>query len=161
MLLLCARMRRLVLLRVTPAALISSLNNGLSGWTGDSTAAGRFPQVGRAALQAVPTHTVKPPAPSACPPACLPGCLPACPLAHLPASTCPPARQFFPHTWYGAPGATPQIGGMRLAFNPNATDKFSRLVDVRLNISGSPSVSGYSGDILLLTNNFVAGGGDK
>ena len=34
-----------VLTRVSPAVLLSSLNNGLNGWTGDSTAAGRFPQV--------------------------------------------------------------------------------------------------------------------
>lgn len=54
-----------------------------------------------------------------------------------------------------------QIGGMRLAFDPNVTDKYSRLVDVQLNVSGSPSAKTYSGDILLLTSSFVASGGDK
>jgi hypothetical protein len=88
----------LVLVRITPAILLSSLNNGLSGWTGTSSAAGRFPQ----------------------------------------------------------------IGGMRLAFNPNATDPYKRLVDVRLSdVEGSPSVKTYTGDIILLTTNYVAAGGDK
>ena len=87
----------LVILKITPAILMSALNNGLSGWTGDSNAAGRFPQ----------------------------------------------------------------IGGMRLAFNSNATDKFARLVDVRLNVTGSPSAKTYTGDIILLTTSYMASGGDK
>ena len=36
----------MVLMKVPPSALISSLNNALSGWTGNSGAAGRFCQVG-------------------------------------------------------------------------------------------------------------------
>ena len=54
-----------------------------------------------------------------------------------------------------------QIGGMRLAFDPRVPDPFNRLVDVTLNIAGSPSVRSYSGDLMLLTTNYVASGGDK
>ena len=86
-----------MILKISPAILVSALNNGLSGCTGDSSAAGRFPQ----------------------------------------------------------------IGGMRLAFNPNATDKFDRLVDVQLNVTGLPSTKTYAGDIILLTTSYMASGGDK
>ena len=87
------RRRRLVLLRVTPAALLAALNNGVSQWTGDSTAAGRFPQV----------------------------------------------------------------SGMRFAFNPtfNASQ---RLVDAAL--AGGTKLSALTTDLIVITNNFVAAGGD-
>ena len=93
----CPALCSLVILKISPAILMSALNNGLSGWTGDSSAAGRFPQ----------------------------------------------------------------IGGMRLAFNPNATDKFARLVDVQLSVTGLPSAKTYAGDIVLLTTSYMASGGDK
>ncbi|KAL4440098.1 hypothetical protein ABPG75_003099 [Micractinium tetrahymenae] len=97
----------MVLLRITPSVLLagwlagwllSALNNGLSGWTGDSNAAGRFPQ----------------------------------------------------------------IGGIRLAFDPTAADKYGRLIDAVLSdVPGTPSLKTYQGDLLLLTTNFVANGGDN
>lgn len=56
----------------------------------------------------------------------------------------------------------PQIGGIRLAFDPSRPDKYNRLLDARLSdLPGSPSLLTYTGDILLLTSNFVAAGGDK
>ena len=59
------------------------------------------------------------------------------------------------------PTAALQIGGMRLAFNPKASDAFGRLVDAQLNVSGWPSLKSYTGDIMLVTSNYVANGGDK
>ena len=88
--------RSLVLVRVSPSALLAALNNGLSGYTGDSTAGGRFPQ----------------------------------------------------------------IAGMRLAFNPSAVDKFARLLDLRLTTAGAPAVADLPTDIIVITNNFMASGGD-
>ena len=85
-----------MLVRVSPSALLAALNNGLSGYTGDSTAGGRFPQ----------------------------------------------------------------IAGMRLAFNPSAVDKFARLLDLRLTTAGAPAVADLPTDIIVITNNFMASGGD-
>ncbi len=49
---------------------------------------------------------------------------------------------------------------MRLAFNPAAADKFSRLVDVRLAGSNAP-IASLGTELILLTSSFVAAGGDK
>lgn len=55
-----------------------------------------------------------------------------------------------------------QIGGMRLAFDPRRPDRYDRLVDAVLSeVEGRPSLRSYGGDILLLTTNFLASGGDK
>lgn len=84
------------MLRVSPAALVAAVNNGLSGYTGNSNALGRFPQV----------------------------------------------------------------AGMRMAFNPRASNTSARLVGLRLATAGSPAVANLSTDIIVITNNFMATGGD-
>lgn len=83
--------------RMNASVLMAALNNGLSGWTGDSNAAGRFPQV----------------------------------------------------------------GGMRVAFNPKAADVNMRLVNATITAGGlNTPLASFTGDILVVTNNYVATGGD-
>ena len=83
--------------RMNASVLMAALNNGLSGWTGDSNAAGRFPQV----------------------------------------------------------------GGMRVAFNSNATNPNMRLVNATITAGSlNTPLASFTGDILLVTNNYVATGGD-
>lgn len=66
--------------------------------------------------------------------------------------------------WTGddsASGQFPQIGGMRMGFN-SSLPATSRVVNVVLLVNGSEvPLQGYAGTILLLTNAFVAAGGDS
>jgi 5'-nucleotidase len=89
----------LVVKKVNASIMTEALNNGLSGWTGDSSGAGRFPQV----------------------------------------------------------------GGLRYSFNPQLPAD-SRLVNADLLPSGGGSpvpLASFNGDILLLTADYNANGGDK
>ncbi|PSC75913.1 5 -nucleotidase isoform B [Micractinium conductrix] len=89
----------LIIKRLPAQHLVPALNSGLSGWTGDVSSSGRFPQV----------------------------------------------------------------AGLRYAFDPAGPDNASRLVAAQLlagvDGQGVPLAS-YQGDVLLLTTDYVAGGGD-
>ncbi|KAL4425700.1 hypothetical protein ABPG75_009716 [Micractinium tetrahymenae] len=66
--------------------------------------------------------------------------------------------------WTGndsAAGRFPQVGGMRLSFDPSSRPEDSRLVAVELLVDGaSLPLSSYSGSIILLTNDYMSKGGD-
>lgn len=84
---------------VDAPTLAAALNNGLSGWTGNVSAQGRFPQIG---------------------------------------------------------------GALRAAFDPVNQPNASRLVGAELRLANGSSVplSSYGGEILLLSTDYVLGGGD-
>ena len=91
------RLYRLMVKRMNASVLMAALNSGLVGWTGDGTAAGRFPQV----------------------------------------------------------------GGIRLAFDPKAADANKRLVNATITAGGlNIPLASFTGEIDVVTNNYVATGGD-
>lgn len=88
---------RLMVKRVNASVLMAALNSGVSGWTGDSSAPGKFPQV----------------------------------------------------------------GGMKFAFNPKAASAAKRVVNASIASGGATmALEDFTQDILVVTNNFVATGGD-
>lgn len=90
-------MCRLMVKRVNASVLMAALNSGVSGWTGDSTAPGKFPQV----------------------------------------------------------------GGMKFAFDPKAANAAARVVNASIeSVNATMGLREYTKDILVVTNNFVATGGD-
>ena len=63
--------------------------------------------------------------------------------------------------WRLGSALPPQIGGMRIAFDPTLP-RGSRLVTVELPADGgSVSLADWPGKVLLVTNNYVVGGGDQ
>lgn len=66
--------------------------------------------------------------------------------------------------WTGndsAAGRFPQVGGMRLSFDPSSRPADSRLVAAELLVNGSTMpLASYNGSIILITNDYMSRGGD-
>lgn len=166
---------------VNASTMVAALNSGLSGWTGDATAPGRFPQVRLccpwpAGARRLPARRLagspqaaagrgRPAAVAgesrvACPPAS------RCPLA-LPSPRTPCVPWPLAHPTHHPPACPPlQVGGLRYAFDPSLPAD-ARLVGAEVladfsdgGASGATPLSSYAGDLLLLSTDYITGGGD-